>query len=102
MTTLMRPTTPPRTTSAFQSIGGASARSLARLGLIVLIGAVPMQAQAPALTQLLEDAKKAREAAQVVMLATDAGKAYLAAVALERGLAARVQAETKPVKAEKQ
>lgn len=60
---------------------------------LVLIGTVAEAQAPPTLAKLYEDAQKARQAAQAVMLATDAGKAYLAAAAVENGLKARVDAE---------
>ena len=60
---------------------------------LVFLGSVAEAQAPPTLAKLLEDAQKARQAAQAVMLATDAGKSYLAAVAVENGLKARADAE---------
>jgi hypothetical protein len=64
------------------------------IGLVLLGGVAEAQAP-PSLSKLYEDATRARQAAQAVMLATDAGKAYLATVAVENGLKARIDAEAK-------
>jgi hypothetical protein len=73
---------------------GRMGRQCSAIVVLVLLGSA-VQAQAPALSAILQQAKAAREASQAVMLATPEGKAYLAAAAVERGLEQRIAAEAK-------
>lgn len=61
--------------------------------LLVLLGGVA-QAQAPApLSALYAEARKARQAAEALLVKTDEWKAYRAALNVEQALEARVKAE---------
>jgi hypothetical protein len=69
-------------------------RRLLVIGLVLLGGVAEAQAP-PSLPQLLEHATKQRQAAQAEMLATDAGKRFLAWQTQEQALTALVKAQPK-------
>jgi hypothetical protein len=78
------------------SVRGRMGRTLAHIGMFLLLGGA-MQAQAPALSAILQQAKATREAAFAVLQGTPEYKAYDAALRTERAIEQRIAAEAKPV-----